>query len=142
MTARVLYLFHSMVSPNGSIPSCPSSSVNDVLIVEDEHSARRALSLLLCSCGFRPQTFRTAEEAVVWLEGGEHPKIALVDLDLPGIDGIEFIEKLAQFSPATRSVLVSATDEETLARRTHGHSVPFLRKPINFDALLGLLNAQ
>ena len=137
-----MWLSRLMVSPNGSIPSCPSSDVNDVLIVEDEQCARRALGLLLCSCGFRPQAFRTAEEAVAWLEGGEHPRIALVDLDLPGIDGIEFIEKLAQFSPDTRPVLVSATDEETLARRTRGHSVPFLRKPINFDALLGLLNAQ
>src|SRR3954451_19918460 len=98
--------------------SSPSQHGTDgVLIVEDEQSSRRALSLLLCSCGYRPQTFRTAEEALVWLAAGEQPAVALVDLDLPGIDGIELIEKLAQLSPMTRSVLVTATDQATILRR-------------------------
>jgi DNA-binding NtrC family response regulator len=118
------------------------SATKEVLIVEDEQSSRRALSLLLCSCGFRPQTFRTAEEAVVWLRGGAHPQAALVDLDLPGMDGIQLIQKLAQFSPSTYPVLVTATDQDTLARRTRGLDIPYLRKPIEFDKLLSLLHEQ
>ena len=118
------------------------NGAKDVLIVEDEQSARRALSLLLCSCGYRPVTFRTAEEALVWLAGGQRPQVALVDLDLPGIDGIELIEKLAHFSPATRSILVTATDKETIVRRIHGHRIPYLQKPLDFNALLALLGGQ
>jgi DNA-binding NtrC family response regulator len=118
------------------------SSVSDVLIVEDEQTARRALSLLLCSCGYRPQTFRTAEEALVWLEGGEHPSVALVDLDLPGMDGIALIRKLAQLSPMTRSVLVTATDTDTLVRRISGDGIPYIQKPLDFEALLRFLNGQ
>jgi len=118
------------------------NGTKDVLIVEDEQSSRRALSLLLCSCGFRPKTFRTAEEALMWLAAGEHPAIALVDLDLPGIDGIELIEKLAQFSPMTRSILVTATDEGTIARRIRGHHITYLQKPLDFEELLSLLNPQ
>ena len=114
----------------------------DVLIVEDEQSARRALSLLLSSCGYRPQTFRTAEEALVWLRGGKRPAVALVDLDLPGIDGIALIEKLAALSPMTRPILVTATDQETIVRRIHGQAIPFLQKPLEFDALLRLLDGQ
>ena len=93
------------------------NGTKDVLIVEDEQSSRRALSLLLCSCGFRPKTFRTAEEALMWLSAGEHPAIALVDLDLPGIDGIELIEKLAQFSPMTRR---APQDSATTRRKGFG----------------------
>ena len=135
------------------LPSCPMVSQNpftssargtagDVLIVEDEQTARRALRLLLCSCGYRPQTFRTAEEALVWLAGGEHPAVALVDLDLPGIDGVALIDKLAQLSPMTRSILVTATDQETIMRRIDGHAIPFLQKPLDFDVLLSLLKGQ
>ncbi|HEY8750558.1 MAG TPA: response regulator [Tepidisphaeraceae bacterium] len=114
----------------------------EVLIVEDEQSARRALSLLLCSCGFHPQTFRTAEEAVFWLQGGAQPGAALVDLDLPGMDGIELISKLRKLSPLTRPILVTATDEDTLVRRLKPDPIPYLRKPVNFDALLTFLNPQ
>jgi|SRR5579871_240209 len=119
-----------------------SSLTRDVLIVEDEQCARRALSLLLCSCGYRPQTFRTAEEAIVYLSAGSHPQVALVDLDLPGMDGIELIGKLAHFSPSTRAILVTATDEDTLARRIQGRAIAYLRKPVNFDSLLGMLEEQ
>ena len=134
-----MFSWRSMVLYNGATPG---SATREVLIVEDEQTARRALSLLLCSCGFRPQTFRTAEEAVVWLEGGGHPQAALVDLDLPGMDGIALIEKLAQISPATRAVLVTATDRDTLVRRTCGRDIPYVRKPVNFESLLNLLAGQ
>jgi DNA-binding NtrC family response regulator len=129
-----------MVSQVSSVSSVAHITPDEVLIVEDEQSSRRALSLLLCSCGFRPQTFRTAEEALLWLHGGGHPHTALIDLDLPGIDGIDLIGRLKTLSPMTRSVLVTATDELTLARRIAEHPIPYLRKPIDFQALLGLLN--
>src|SRR5215469_13493413 len=121
-----------MVSQNPYKASGLCSSTKDVLIVEDEQTARRALSLLLCACGYRPQTFRTAEEALVWLSGGgQHPPVALVDLDLPGIDGIALIEKLAQLSPDTRSILVTATDEQSINRRIDGHDIPYFQKPLD-----------
>ena len=96
----------------------------------------------MCSCGYRPQSFPTAEEALAWLAGGKHPAVALVDLDLPGIDGIDLIGKLAQVSPTTRSILVTATDQATIARRIRGHEIRYLQKPLDFDALLRLLDFQ
>jgi DNA-binding NtrC family response regulator len=131
-----------MVFQNGAVFPAGHTTSKEVLIVEDEQSSRRALTLLLCSCGFRPQTFRTAEEALVWLQGGAHPQAALVDLDLPGMDGIELIGKLAQLSPATRSILVTATDQDTLTRRTRGRPICYIRKPVDFDSLLSLLERQ
>ncbi len=130
----------AMVLQNPYSPT--QKNAKEVLIVEDEQSARRALSLLLCSCGYRPQTFRSAEEAMVWLQGGERPSIALVDLDLPGIDGIALIERLAQISPATRSILITATDQATITRRINGHDIAYLQKPLDFEALLRLLGGQ
>ena len=117
------------------------AGTDEILIVEDEQTARRALGLLLASCGYRPQTFRTAEEALVWLDGGFHPRTALVDLNLPGMDGLQFIRRLQRVSPQTYPVLVTATDEGTLARRLQDLPVSYLRKPINFDELLSLLRS-
>lgn len=120
----------------------PSTDQNEVLIVEDEKTSRRALGLLLSSCGFHPQVFATAEQALLWLESGHRPRVALVDLDLPGMNGLDLIDRLRKLTPTTFPVLITATDEETLAVRLKGSSLSYLRKPLNFDLLLRTLRRQ
>ncbi|HEY2587835.1 MAG TPA: response regulator [Tepidisphaeraceae bacterium] len=113
-----------------------------VWIVEDEHISRRAMSVLLSASGYRTQAFPAAEDAIRLAEhGGRMPRFALVDLDLPGMSGLEFIARLERLDPRVFPILVTATDEETLASRLHLHyrSLAYLRKPVNFEMLLKLL---
>jgi CheY-like chemotaxis protein len=112
----------------------------DVLIVEDEPTSRRVLARLLGSSGYRTEAFRTAEEALSWIHEGREPRFALVDLDLPGMNGLQCIDRLRVLSPETHAILVTATDEQTLARKTKGLRLPYLRKPLDFDRLLSKLN--
>jgi two-component system, response regulator RegA len=113
----------------------------DVLIVEDEQTSRRVLARLLGSSGYRTESFRTAEDALSWIKAsGCRPEFALVDLDLPGMSGLQFIDRLRSNSPETHPILVTATDEQTLARKTRGLGLPYLRKPLDFDRLLSKLN--
>jgi CheY-like chemotaxis protein len=110
-----------------------------VMIVEDEQTTRRALSRLLSTCGYRPRSFGSAEEALGAITLGERPRVALVDLDLPGMSGLDFIRKIGELDPAVQPILVTATDEETLFRRLAGRPIAYLRKPIDFETLLGIL---
>lgn len=112
-----------------------------VWIVEDEHISRRAMSVLLSACGYRTQAFPSAEDAIHAAEQGRLPRFALVDLDLPGMSGLDFIARLEKLDPKVFPILVTATDEETLASRLHLHhrAVAYLRKPVNFEMLLKLL---
>jgi DNA-binding NarL/FixJ family response regulator len=70
-------------------------------IVEDDSMLLENLRLLLS--GERKievvGAFATAEEALQWLPGGS-PEILLVDLGLPGMSGVEFIEKAKEKMPA------------------------------------------
>jgi CheY-like chemotaxis protein len=119
-----------------------ASDVREVLIVEDEHVSRRAMALLFGHHGFRAQCFATAEQALHWLRQGSQPQVAIVDLDLPGMNGVDLIERLQKIAPATFPILVTAADEETLAKRLKDRPVPYLRKPVNFPALLSMLSRQ
>jgi two-component system C4-dicarboxylate transport response regulator DctD len=110
-----------------------------ILIVEDERSTRRAMAQLLSCCGYRPEAFESAEAALLHVEGGFSPCIALVDLDLPGMNGLEFIRKLIIMDPHIFPILVTATDEFTLATRLKELPVAYLRKPLNFNLLLNLI---
>jgi two-component system response regulator len=112
----------------------------DVLIVEDEQTSRRILGRLLMSCGYRTESFRTAEEALSWIDEETHPQFAVVDLDLPGMNGLQFIDHLRLQSPETHAILVTATDEQTLVRKTMGLHLPYLRKPLDFDRLLAKMH--
>jgi DNA-binding NtrC family response regulator len=110
-----------------------------VMIVEDEQTARRALSLLLSASGYRPHAFRSAEEALAYVSDHALPRIALIDLDLPGMSGLDLIGLLEGLDPAVFPVLITATDEDKLAAQLHNRRVAYLRKPFDFDILLTLL---
>lgn len=125
-----------------SLHSTQPATAPPVLIVEDERMSRRAMALLLARCGYRPEPFETAEEALLAVQLGAHPRIALVDLDLPGMNGLELISQLEGLDPSIFPILITATDQQILSSRLANRPVSYLRKPVNFDALLALMRER
>ena len=88
-----------------------------VFLVEDHAGMRRALRRLV----ERSAPFRfageagTAEEALVRI-GTEPPQLVLVDINLPGMSGIELIARLAEQHPYVKCVVVSAYAEPERVR--------------------------
>lgn len=116
-----------------------STEPREILIVEDERVSRRALTMLLAAHGYHTHAFETAEQALGWLANGRHPQVALVDLDLPGMNGLDLIDQLRKLTPGTVSVLVTATDQQTLENRLRHRPVCFFRKPLDIEQLLQAL---
>jgi len=111
-----------------------------VLIVEDEHVARRALGSLLKASGYDTRAAESAEEALGLLRNQPAPRIALVDLNLPGMNGIDFIGRLEQIAPSVHAVLMTGAGDETLAQALRDRHVPYVRKPLDFSRLLMLID--
>ena len=112
-----------------------------VLIVEDERVARRALGCLLASSGYATQAAESAEEALDLLHRRPGAaRVALVDLNLPGMNGVEFIRRLEQIDPSIQPVLMTAAGDEALAKALSERAVPYVRKPLDFLHLLTLIN--
>lgn len=111
-----------------------------VLIVEDEHIARRALGSLLKASGYDTRATESAEEALRLLRNQPAPRIALVDLNLPGMNGIDFIGRLEQIAPSVHAVLMTGAGDETLAAALRDRHVPYVRKPLDFSRLLTLID--
>ena len=110
-----------------------------VLIVEDERVARRALRALLNASGYATEAAESAEQALHLLQGGAGPRVALVDLNLPGMNGIDLIRRLEELDPSIRPVLRTAAGDEALAEALSQRAVPYVRKPLDFPRLLALL---
>lgn len=113
-----------------------------VLIVEDERVARKALAALLASYGYATEAVASAEEALRLMKArnGSAPKIAVVDLNLPGMNGIDLIRHLEQMNPNVHPVLVTGAGDEVLGTALREHPVTYLRKPVDFKQLLSVLN--
>jgi CheY-like chemotaxis protein len=110
------------------------------MIVEDERVSRRALAALMSANGYKTEAVGSAEEALHAVESGLRPDVALVDLDLPGMNGLDFIGQLTQRDPDVVPVLITAANGETLAQTLQQRGVEYLRKPLDFDRLMSLLD--
>src|SRR5262245_36618408 len=93
-----------------------TSPKHSVLIVEDEAVSRRALSALLMLSGHDTRAVPTAEDALEIVANGNIPEFALVDLDLPGMNGMDLIRRLRRDHPNVVPVLITATSRERIDR--------------------------
>jgi CheY-like chemotaxis protein len=112
-----------------------------LLIVEDEPIARTALAILLNSRGYAAAAVSSAEAALEMVRRSGTPPIAVVDVDLPGMNGLDLVDALERKRPGLITVLVTAGDGERVDAFCRSHQrVMFLRKPLDFPSLLRLLD--
>jgi DNA-binding response OmpR family regulator len=103
--------------------------VTKVLIVDDEENQVRALAIGLRLEGFEVIAAREADGALALL-ANESTDIAILDLMMPGINGIELARKIRERHPVVRVILTSAyhLSERQLTRADCG-VVGFVPKP-------------
>src|SRR5688572_29351159 len=99
----------------------------NVLIVEDERVSRRALAALMSASGYETEALGSAEEALQAVRHGTHPDIALVDLGLPGMNGLDFIGRLTELDPQVFPVLITAANGDNLSRLLRERGVAYMR---------------
>ena len=92
----------------------PSADWRTILIVEDHDELRETLLEWLKSV-FTDCTFLVAGsgEKAVELAEAHHPAIVLMDIQLPGINGIEAIRRIKEISPQTQALILSVMDAST-----------------------------
>ena len=101
----------------------------EILIVDDDPSIREIVSVLLAEKGFRPLVAGSAEEGMVVLNGAKI-SVALVDLVLPGMGGLELLSQIKGNSPDTEVVMMTShASLETAIEAIRKGAYDYLRKP-------------
>lgn len=84
-----------------------------IWVVEDNTRYRKSLSNLInATSGMQcPQTFATCEDALALLGNSHGPEVILLDIGLPGMSGIEGIEKFKFLLPSVHIVILTVYDD-------------------------------
>jgi len=114
-----------------------------VLLADDEAGIRKVLSISLRDLGY---TVHTAEDGETALQifRREKPAIVLTDIKMPGMDGIQLLQKIKQESPGTEVIIITGHGDIDLAIESlKFEATDFVTKPINDEVLeIALQRAQ
>ena len=111
-----------------------------ILVVDDELQIRKALSVNLRARGYEVDVAATGEEALA-RAAAQHPDLVLLDLGLPGIDGIEVVEGLRGWTSVPIIVLSVRDAEEDKVRALDAGADDYVTKPFGMNEVLARLRA-
>ena len=112
-----------------------------IAIVDDDPSVRRAVERLVRSFGLRAETFHSGEGLLRAVESSQRFGCAVMDVQMPGMNGLEVQRRLALLGIALPLVFITAHEEEGIAERAiAAGAVGFLQKPFTDESLIELIH--
>ncbi len=111
-----------------------------IAVVDDDESVRKAMCRLLRTAGFGSRGFAGGQEFLeAWLM--EPPDCVVLDLQMPGMSGIEVLNRLAGSGMAPVTIFITAHDHPgTRERCLRAGASAYLRKPLDRQTLLDAIH--
>jgi signal transduction histidine kinase len=107
----------------------------NILLVDDEEGIRKVLGISLADRGYAVTTAANGRKALQLFKGIK-PSIVLTDIKMPGMDGIELLQKIKELDPDTEVIMITGHGDLELAIQSlKFDATDFITKPINDDVL-------
>ena len=107
-----------------------------VLVIDDAESVRTYLANLLELRGYEVDTAEDGRRAMALLEGGADPDLVLLDMMMPGWDGLETLRRVREFDENLPVVVLSVVGKATtIVEAMRLGAADYLNKPFEEDAL-------
>jgi DNA-binding NtrC family response regulator len=117
----------------------PDPPYASILVVDDEYSVRDSLSSWLRKDGHEVRAAANADTALKEL-AGRPADIALLDIKLPGMDGMELQERIRDMAPETAVIMITAyASVETAVRALKHGAYDYVTKPVDPDEISHLV---
>ena len=111
-----------------------------ILIVDDEPSILKSLSGLLSDEGFEVATASNGYEAIQLVSSGS-PDLILLDIWMPGLDGIETLTEIKKENPHIQIIIITGHGTiETAVNATKLGAFDFIEKPLSIDKVIVAIN--
>ena len=111
-----------------------------ILIVDDETSILESLEGILSDEGFSPVCAESAEEGLKLIDGGDID-LVLLDIWMPGMDGLAALEEIKKREPVLPVIMISGHGNiETAVKATKMGAFDFIEKPPSYDKIVVAVN--
>jgi CheY-like chemotaxis protein len=118
-----------------------TSPLGRVLVVDDDPNVGDMLQDLLVDLGYVVKHALDGTEALRLVPVFK-PDVVLLDLQLPGMSGVEVLDRLRRDHPTVPVIIVTGNDDVEVARRTlRGGAFDYLSKPFTVDVLARVVAA-
>jgi DNA-binding response OmpR family regulator len=112
-----------------------AAGLGRILVVDDEPSVREVVSEYLTGQGYGVETAGDGQEALAVVRRAA-PDLVLLDVRMPGIDGIETLRRIRALSDDVAVIMVTANEDVSLARETLKlGALDYVSKPFDFEHL-------
>ena len=110
--------------------------MKNILIIDDEESIRESLKGILQDEGFRTTFAQNGEEGLTLLRD-EGADLVLLDIWMPGLDGIETLRRIRELLPEQQVIMMSGHGTiETAVKATKLGAYDFIEKPLSLEKVL------
>jgi FixJ family two-component response regulator len=116
----------------------PVEGPSMIFVVDDDLSVRESLELLIRSAGWRAETFASGQEFLS-RPRATGPCCLLLDVTLPGLNGLELQQQLAERTEMPIIFITGHGDIPTTVRAMKAGAVEFLTKPLQHDLLVAAI---
>lgn len=116
-----------------------------IYVIEDEESISKLICLYLSKSNIETKAFFNAEDAIKGLLNGDTPDLILLDLNLPGMSGFEFLETISNNIniPHQNIIILSARDaDEDIIKGLNIGANEFITKPFSPSVLVARIEAN
>jgi two-component system, response regulator, stage 0 sporulation protein F len=106
-----------------------------ILVVDDEGAVREVLCDYFVDRGYAVVQAANGQEALATF-ARERPDVVLLDIRMPGLDGVQVLKRLREADPHVAVIMVTANEDVGLARETLSiGAFDYVAKPFDFDHL-------
>lgn len=111
---------------------------NRIFIIDDDASIRWVLEKALSGAGYETVTFESADAALAGI-AREEPAVILTDIRMPGMDGLELLERINATHPELPVIIMTAhSDLDSAVAAFKGGAFEYLPKPFDVDEAVTL----
>ena len=109
--------------------------IETILIVDDEESIRQSLAGILHDEGYEVASAATGKEALDLLSEAQ-PSLALLDIAMPGMDGIEVLRRFKEARPEMQVIMITGHGTiDTAVQTTKMGAYDFIQKPLSLERM-------
>jgi DNA-binding response OmpR family regulator len=117
----------------------PLIRTDKILVVEDDSQVRAMMCTVLAAAGLPAESSSDGVEALERIRS-EHFDLVLLDIGLPGLDGVAVLERMHELGEAPRAIMVTGDDTpSTVLRAARAQACRYVTKPLDVRLLIELV---